>query len=139
MRIKFLALLIVGFFLVAFPAYAQSETVTLTWTAGANDVSYDVYRAPGACSTTSVFALLNATPVTTLTYTDSSAVLVAGSAAVTYCYQVTALSSSGAVSAPSNQAPAVIPISILPAPPVLATPVVTPVATPAPAVKAAVK
>jgi hypothetical protein len=131
-RLKALWLFLALLVLSAIPARAQSNTVLLTWTAGANDATYNVLRAPGACSSSSTFTVVNTTPITATTYTDTSAVLASGATAVSYCYEVDAFNSAGAASSPSNQVTAVIPASILPAPPVLAAPTVTPVATPAP-------
>lgn len=88
--------------IAALPARAQ-HTVSLTWTtstdAAANpSLAYNVYRS---LTCTGAFAKLNASPVAATNYSDAA--VLPGS----YCYQVTAL--SGAESAPSNQATALIP------------------------------
>ena len=96
------------FLFVATPAFAQ-HTVGLSWTAPTGTpaaVSYNVYRATGACAAGLTFAKINAAAVTGTTYTDSSAALTPN---LTVCYQVTAVSSSGVESTASNQAAATIP------------------------------
>ena len=94
-------------FMFAAPAKAQ-HSASLTWgaspDAAANPtLSYNVYRLSGACPTsgTAGFTKLNTTPVTTLTFTDSTIAL--GNA----CYYVTA-TLNGAESVPSNTASAVV-------------------------------
>lgn len=74
---------------------AQSHSAALTWTLSSDDTttacavsgancSQAAYRAPGACSSTSVFTALSASlAATATTYTDST--LVPGN----YCYAVT--------------------------------------------------
>jgi hypothetical protein len=92
---------------LATPVRAQ-HSASLTWgaspDAAANPtLSYNVYRLSGACPTsgTAGFTKLNTTPVTTLTFTDSTIAL--GNA----CYYVTA-TLNGAESVPSNTASAVV-------------------------------
>jgi hypothetical protein len=93
-------------------AIAQSShSVTLTWTASPDGGTVNVYRAPGACSTSAAFTKITTGVVAAGPYVDN------GIAVGNYCYQVTAVV-GGAESVPSNQAPA----SVLPsAPTVLVT------------------
>jgi hypothetical protein len=68
----------------------------LTWTASTTTgVTYNVYRAPGTCSTSSIFASL-ATGVSPVTYTDASPLVGV------QCYYVTA-AVNGVESVPSNK------------------------------------
>jgi hypothetical protein len=90
---------------VAAPVYA----VGLTWTASGSTgvMGYYVYRAlyNTSTSTCGSYTKLNpASPNTTTTYTDSG--ITDGD---TYCYQVTAVNSSGEQSTDSNMATAIIP------------------------------
>ena len=95
---KLIALILVLF---AAPLFAAgTHTVTLTWTASVDGGVYTVYRAPGACSSTSTFASITS-GVAGTTYADT------GLAPGSFCYEVTTVV-NGAESAPSNQAPAVI-------------------------------
>jgi hypothetical protein len=88
---------------------AQGHSATLTWTDAINPAgtTWNVYRAPTACTASPVFVKLTATALTVKTYVDST--VVAGS----FCYQITAVF-GGIESAPSNSAGATFP-----APPVL--------------------
>ncbi len=85
---------------------AQGHNVTLNWTDTLNPAgtTWNVYRAPSACTASSVFVKLTATALTVKTYTDST--VVSGS----YCFQVTAVL-NGVESVPSNQASAVYPFA----------------------------
>ena len=92
---------------VAAPARAQ-HSASLSWTASPDaaanpSLGYNIYRLSGACPTsgTAGFTKLNATPISTTTYTDASVGL--GS----FCYYVTA-TLNGAESVPSNTASAVV-------------------------------
>ena len=90
---------------VAAPVYA----VGLTWTASSSTgvTGYYIYRAlyNTSTSTCGSYAKLNpASPNATTTYTDSG--ITDGD---TYCYQVTAVNSSGEQSTDSNMATAIIP------------------------------
>ena len=80
-----------------------THKAVLSWTDTLNlaGTTYSVYRAPGLCSGTPVFAKL-ASGVTVLTYTDAT--VTPGN----YCFQVTA-TSGGVESAPSNSALAPVP------------------------------
>jgi len=82
---------------------ATTHSVALTWVAStsANIVGYYVYR-----STTSgaSYSRINSSPTSATKYTDGS--VIAGD---TYYYMVTAVNSSGAESADSNQIKTVIP------------------------------
>jgi fibronectin type 3 domain-containing protein len=83
---------------------APNESVFLSWSASAGTIAgYNVYR-----STTngSGFVLQNASLITALSYTDST---VQNGSNTTYYYVVTAVGGSGAESAVSNQASAVVP------------------------------
>ena len=91
----------------AAPAKAQ-HSVSLSWVASSDasanpTLGYNVYRLAGACPTsgTTGFTKLNAAPVTTPSFTDSTVGL--GSV----CYYVTA-TLNGAESVPSNTASAVV-------------------------------
>ena len=100
------AILISAF--AAIPASAQ-HTVNLTWTASSDatgnpSLAYNIYRA-STCGST--FTKLNASPLAATAYLDAA--VQPGS----YCYQVTSVL-SGAESAPSNQAAALIPGASLP-------------------------
>ncbi len=88
---------------------AQGHSVTLNWSDIINPsgTTWNVYRAPGACTASPVFVKLNAAAVTVKTYVDST--VVSGS----YCFQVTAVL-NGIESLPSNSIGAVYP-----SPPVL--------------------
>lgn len=99
--------LCVSLIFFAAPARAQ-HSASLSWTASPDatanaSLGYNVYRLSGACpaSGTAGFTKLNATPVTTTTFTDATVGL--GS----FCYYVTA-TLNGAESVPSNTASAVV-------------------------------
>lgn len=81
----------------------QTHSVTLTWADTANPAgtTYSVYRSPGLCSGSPVFAKL-AAAVTEKTYKDTT--VQAGN----YCYAVTA-THNGMESAQSNTALAPVP------------------------------
>ena len=84
---------------------ATAYTVALTWSAPTSSTDpvagYDVYRALSGSST---YQLLNPTPSTTTTYSDSS---VANGQ--TYLYYVVSVDASGNQSSPSNTYTATIP------------------------------
>ena len=96
---KKIILFAILFFTWITPASA-AHNVVLTWTASPDGGVVTVYRAPGACSTSSVFASI-ASGVAVNTYTDST--VTVGS----FCYQVTTVV-TGVESKPSNQVTAVI-------------------------------
>lgn len=104
------AFVLACFTILLFPSAALAQhSVALSWTAPTGTpaaVSYNVYRATGACAAGITFAKINTAAVTATTYTDSSAALTPN---LTVCYQVTAVSSSGVESVPSNQVAATIP------------------------------
>ena len=82
--------------------------VTLTWTAPTDvqpSSTYNIYRADGTCTGTPTYKKINAVPITALTYGDTA--VTAGAA---YCYVATHVL-SGAESAYSNSAQAIIPVS----------------------------
>jgi len=92
------------------PVYPYS--VLLTWSAptvGAAPTGYNVYRAAYASGACGTYAVLNASAVSTTTYTDTT--VVAGSE---YCYEVTALNGT-AESGPDVLASN--PVILPPAPP----------------------
>lgn len=96
---KFLFLAVFLFF--AATTQAQTHTVILNWQEDAVGVTFNMYRAPGACSANSIFAQINTTPITTTTYTDTVSVGI-------YCYVATAVDASGNESPQSNQAGAIV-------------------------------
>lgn len=112
-RLRFLGLAVA--FLAAAAAAGQTPApahkVVLTWTASADaaaeTLTYSVYRATGACSSTvTPAALSGASLLTETTYTDTA---VAGG--TSYCYDVVAVNAAGAVSAPSNEVTAAVPLA----------------------------
>jgi hypothetical protein len=84
-------------------AGVNKHTVALDWTASTSTgiSGYDVYRGTASGGP---YTLLNSSPVSGTTYTDSTV-----QAGDTYYYVATAVNSSGAQSADSNQATAVVP------------------------------
>jgi fibronectin type 3 domain-containing protein len=76
--------------------------VTLNWQDSVNPsgTTYNVYRASGSCSDSPSFSQI-ATGIAALTYSDTN--VTVGSE---YCYEVTAVDSSGDESADSNVAEA---------------------------------
>jgi fibronectin type 3 domain-containing protein len=87
-------------------AFGQ-HAATLTWTASADattGMTYNVYRATAACSTTPTLAKLTSGIVAT-SYTDTAVTVSA-----TYCYGITAVL-NGQESAMSNKAGGTIPVS----------------------------
>ena len=77
---------------------ANAHTVTLTWTASTTpNVTYNVYRAN--TTTGGQYVKLNSAPITTLSFTDNTAL-----AGYSYSYDATAVDSSGHESAPSSPA-----------------------------------
>ena len=98
--------LVLALLFFAAPLFAQAAThqVMLSWTASTDGGVVTVYRAPGACSTTSVFTAVT-TGVALNTYTDTTVTVG------TFCYQVTTVV-NGAESLPSNQVTArVLPLA----------------------------
>lgn len=67
-----------------------SHFVQVAWTDPNNPTgtTYNVYRANGACSSTSTFTIVNTAPITGLTFQDNSVTVG------TFCYQVTAVVNS---------------------------------------------
>lgn len=89
-------LLVICFALLAGSTFAQgTHQVTLTWTASVDGGAITVYRAPGACSSGSVFSAIS-TGVAVNNYVDVA--LSVGS----YCYEVTTVV-NGTESVASNQ------------------------------------
>lgn len=110
MKKAFTLLALLAFALPVFAAPGHS--VALSWAdtdSGATGIGYNVYRATGACSSSSTFAKLNSTPVTSLSYTDTNVAL-----GQTFCYQVTASLNGGPESAPSNQVTATVSLPAAP-------------------------
>lgn len=112
-------------FLVCGIAFAQTPThsATLTWTDTVNPsgTTYDVYRATAACPTggvigTLTYTLLNSTPLSVMTYTDTTV-----TAATTYCYYLTAVGTTGLQSAPSGTVQGTIPSTFPPGTPTITT------------------
>lgn len=91
----------------ATPAHAQ-HTATITWTNSPDTPQTNIYRNAGACPTSAPtgFTKLNATPVTTGTFSDATPVIGLS------CYYVTAFA-NGLESAPSP----LVQVSLPPAPP----------------------
>jgi fibronectin type 3 domain-containing protein len=77
------------------------HTVDLTWDASADAVSYNIYRGTVSGGP---YTMINTSPDSTTTYTDST--VVSGR---TYYYVATAVNSKSEESGYSNQATAVIP------------------------------
>ena len=80
--------------LIASPTFAQAHSAALTWVLSSDDTTtacavtgaactQSVYRASGACSSTSIFTSLASVSATAVAYTDST--IVPGN----YCYAVT--------------------------------------------------
>ena len=80
---------------------ATQHTVDLTWDASADAVSYNIYRGTVSGGP---YTMVNTSPDSTTTYTDST--VVSGR---TYYYVATAVNSKSEESGYSNQATAVIP------------------------------
>ena len=80
---------------------ATQHTVSLTWNASTNAVSYNIYRST---TSGSGYAMINTSPDDTTAYTDST--VVSGQ---TYYYVTTAVNASSEESGYSNVAEAVIP------------------------------
>lgn len=117
MRKLLIAVSILASLLLGTSARAQSHSVTLSWTVSTDDTTtscaspntclQNVYRATGACSSSSTFSVVSSPLSTANSFVDSNV-----SVGQTYCYQVTFVI-NGFESAPSNQVSAVI----LPSPP----------------------
>ena len=107
--------LILGFFAIALMLWAQTHSVTLTWSsnaAGAPVLTYNILRgtATGAESSTPIGTLpATACAAGTCTYIDSAS-LVEGQ---TYFYEITATNANG-TSGPSPEVAASIPFSTAP-------------------------
>lgn len=85
---------------LALAAHAQTtHFVQLQWTDPNNPTgtTYNIYRANGACSSTSTFTVVNTAPITGLTFQDNSVTVG------TFCYQATAVI-NGLESGPSPTA-----------------------------------
>lgn len=82
---------------------AQNRSVDLSWTASVTPgVTYNVYRAPAACSPLPTnFVKQNAAPIATTSFSNT------GVPTGTYCYYVTA-AAAGLESGPSNNAGAAV-------------------------------
>jgi len=90
-----------GLGLAVASAQAGPHSAVITWTTPADAVSgsaYNVYRASGACPASGLgsltFGAVNASPVSALTYTDSTVTVG------TYCFYVTQVQ-NGTESLPS--------------------------------------
>src|SRR5208282_4452572 len=106
--------------LMVLPVSAQAaHSVTLTWSSTDTGVTFNVYKASGACPAAAPASVATPAPfvkiasaITPLTYTDTSSNLTAGTI---WCYFVTefiAATSTAAAqeSAPSNLAGGTIPL-----------------------------
>jgi hypothetical protein len=97
---------------LAMACFGQTHSATLSWTDTANPpgATYNVFRLTGNCpasepTTTAGFTQLNTTPITSMTYKDTT--VVAGQ---TYCYILTAgVGTIQSASAPSGDAQATVP------------------------------
>jgi len=115
MKSKILLGLLILFFASGAQAQAHSTTLTITDPVASAARSYNVYRASGACPVTGlgslVFTKLTLTPISVLTYTDST--ITVG----TWCYYVTAVESSiesnPSVTAGGTAKPGVVTFSIV--------------------------
>lgn len=112
-RLRFLglALAILTVAAAAGQTPAPAHKVVLNWAASADAateaLTYSVYRATGACSgSVAPAALSGASLLTATTYTDTAV-----SGGTSYCYDVVAVSATGAVSAPSNEVTAAVPLA----------------------------
>lgn len=84
------------------PPPSSSHSVVLNWTASASQAAaYNVYRSQ---TSGGPYSLVNSTPVTQTTFTDSKV-----QASQTYYYVTTAVDSQGVESAYSNQVTVSIP------------------------------
>jgi hypothetical protein len=95
------------FILLALMFFQSPHSVQLNWNASPDQaanptLSYNIYKAPTACTNTPVFTKLAATAADALTFTDSSV-----SVGQSLCYQVTSVL-NGLESVPSNSVTAVI-------------------------------
>jgi hypothetical protein len=101
MKTKWLIVAVV-MILFSVPARAQSASHqnAFTWAAvtapaGATFTGYNVYRAPGTCGPASVFVKITATPITALSFTDTTGPNGALKDGDANCYYVTAVFSTG--------------------------------------------
>lgn len=103
---KLAALLAMALIALAAPMAALAHTANISWTNSTDTSNTNVYRLAGACPTGTLtgFAKLNASPVTTGSYVDST--VVPGP----YCYYVTA-TLNGVESVPSGTVAAVVPVA----------------------------
>lgn len=85
MRHTFLLLWAVLLTALLLPAQTAQRKVTLTWDHPDSNVTFNVYRAVGACTGTPAFTKINTVVVTAKTYDDL------GPAEGTYCYTVRAV------------------------------------------------
>jgi chitinase len=91
---------------------APAHSVVVSWTASPDaaanpTLTYNVYRGPGTCLTTTTFTKLTASPISTLTYTDTNVTIGSW-----YCYASTAVL-NGVESAPSaNEGGTATPIPV---------------------------
>lgn len=100
-------LLMIGMVVTSAALALGAHNVVLTWTNSPDTANTNVWRLAGTCPAPPLtgFTQLNATSITTATYTDSA--VTAGS---TYCYYVTAIL-NGTNSGPSSTVTATIPVA----------------------------
>jgi hypothetical protein len=105
MKHAFRVTIVLAALLIGPAAFAQHQVV-LSWTASTDaaanpTLTYNVYRSNTTCALATTFAKINASPITAVTYTDTS--VGPGS----FCYEATAVL-NGVESTNSNTAQAVI-------------------------------
>ncbi len=111
---------------------SSNAEIDLAWTAAAPGITYDIFRAPTCGALTSPNVQPIATNVTAYAYRDTAL-----TATTSYCYEVTALNTSG-TSPPSAQVSATTKVLQTSPPNVVAT-YATPVTNPAPTVTNSIK
>lgn len=115
MKSKILLGMLVLFFAAGVQAQAHSTTLTIIDPTASAARSYNIYRAAGACPVTGLgpltFSKLTLTPISVLTYTDTT--ITVG----TWCYYVTAVENSvesnPSVAAGGTAKPGVVSFSIV--------------------------
>lgn len=98
-------------FLLAVSAFGSSATLTWTDTANPAGTQYNVWRADGPCIVAPAYSKINVALISPKTYVDSS--VLPGQ---TYCFAVTAVSSTSLESIKSVPVVAVVPLPTSAAP-----------------------